>query len=45
LSASVKLAAFVLMGGVVASQLISVLDHQRDRIWNALVAGAAIAML
>jgi hypothetical protein len=44
-SASIKFGAFVLMGGVIVYQLISVSDNQRDRIWSALVVGAAIAII
>lgn len=45
LKASFQFTVFVLMGGAVVSQLISVSAEQHYRIWNALVAGATIAII
>ncbi|MDA9511193.1 hypothetical protein XI09_42400 [Bradyrhizobium sp. CCBAU 11386] len=45
LKASIQFAAFVLMGGAAAAQLALVSTRQRDRIWNALLTGAAAAII
>ena len=45
LSASMKLAGFIILGKIIIDQLMSVSDDQRGRLWRTLVAGCAIGLV